>query len=81
MSAPEIPTSIGFFERKPRLRVRLEFKAVDCWIGAFWKRHRFPSGARETHLWICLLPMFPLHFHWWSRWPSPSAESAYRSET
>lgn len=37
---------------------RLEFKPRDAWIGVFWKRAR---DGRYTDIWICLLPMLPLH--------------------
>ncbi len=39
--------------------MRLEWKPQDCWIGAYWERR----GA-DWHLWVCLLPMLPLHFRW-----------------
>lgn len=35
------------------MRVRLEFKLQDLWVGAYW---------RPGHLWVCLLPCLPLHF-------------------
>lgn len=38
-------------------RLRLEFKAQDAWIGAFWKR-----GTDRFDLWVCLVPCFPLHY-------------------
>lgn len=38
------------------MKMRFEFKLADCWLGAFWKR----SGD-ILHIWICLLPCFPLH--------------------
>ena len=37
------------------MRVRLEFKLEDCWVGAYW---------RPGHLWVCVVPMLPLHFMW-----------------
>jgi hypothetical protein len=45
--------------------VRLEFKPEDMWVGAFWRVLHFPSGNREWNLWICLVPMLPIHIHWW----------------
>lgn len=39
-----------------RLSAHLEFKVADCWIGVFWKHQ-----AEILHIWICLLPMLPLH--------------------
>jgi hypothetical protein len=38
------------------MKVQLEFKLPDLWIGAFWKR----SGD-ILHIWICLCPCFPIH--------------------
>jgi hypothetical protein len=59
--------------------VRLEWKPQDCWIGVFWKRSeagrepltrgRIVSSVRvvmQTDVWVCLLPMLPLHIQWWS---------------
>jgi hypothetical protein len=48
------------------MRARLEFKAQDMWIGAYWDR-----GPTHYHLWVCLLPMLPIHI-WWSHMPRPS---------
>ena len=36
------------------MRVRIEWKPQDCWIGAFWK---------AGHLWVCIVPMLPIHFY------------------
>lgn len=41
------------------MKARLEFKLQDCWIGAYWDRENY-----FVHLWICLIPMLPLHL-WW----------------
>ena len=38
----------------------LEFKPQDAWIGAFWRR-----DGNCIDLWVCLLPMLPLHFSYW----------------
>lgn len=38
---------------------RFEFKPQDCWIGVFWK-----SDSWDLDVWVCLLPMVPLHFGW-----------------
>ena len=60
-------------------RWSLEFKPQDCWIGAFWKNdsyetyHRpgidhpaLPAIGYSFDLWICILPMLPIHYekHW-----------------
>ena len=42
-----------------KVNVRVEFKPQDCWIGAYWARN---DG--RTHLWICIIPMFPIHLTW-----------------
>ena len=50
------------------MRIRLEFKVNDLWIGAFWKVTRGSSDGSffpvTTDVWICLLPMVPLHLTW-----------------
>jgi hypothetical protein len=68
--------------RLPLFRVgpiSLEFKPEDCWIGAYWKRdsdfvrHRpgidnpaMPCIGQSFDLWVCVLPMLPIHYtrHW-----------------
>jgi hypothetical protein len=54
---------------------RLEFKLEDCWVGVFWRTTEAHDNAKrvfwrttETHdnakrvdVWVCLLPMLPLH--------------------
>lgn len=52
------PWDGGFWE----VRVSIEFKPRDCWIGAYWTRNK--SGRiRNTHTWICVVPMLPIHVH------------------
>lgn len=50
-------------------RVRLEFKAADCWVGVFWKATPLPNqpGMSLINVWVCLLPMVPIHLTW-KRW-------------
>jgi hypothetical protein len=38
-------------------RLALEFKPADAWIGAYWERRH---GA--LHVWVCLVPCFPIHY-------------------
>jgi hypothetical protein len=38
----------------------LEFKQQDAWIGAYWRR-----DGNCIDVWVCLLPMLPLHFSYW----------------
>jgi hypothetical protein len=41
---------------------------ADCWVGASWERRRtqYRQGkgmvTEELHVWVCLVPCFPLHF-------------------
>ncbi len=54
------------------MTVRLEFKPQDCWLGVFWKKTvegRPYYSPCETwwhrwDVWICLLPMLPIHLCW-----------------
>lgn len=38
------------------MKITLELKLADMWVGAFFKR----SGD-VLHVWICLLPCLPIH--------------------
>ncbi len=46
------------------MKVRLEFKPQDLWVGIFWRR-RGCKRFLETDVWICLFPMLPIHFYWY----------------
>lgn len=54
------------------MQARLEFKPQDLWIGIFWKkavegRPDYSPSENWWHkydLWICLVPMLPLHLTW-----------------
>ena len=61
------------------MKIRLEFKWQDMWSGMFYKREEKEidlidsvSGTRDfrvetiRHVWIFILPMFPIHI-WWIR--------------
>jgi hypothetical protein len=47
--------------------ITLECHPADCWVGAFWERRqtRYRTGqgmvTAELHVWVCLVPCFPLH--------------------
>lgn len=61
------------------LKVRLEFKLADCWVGAYW-RSTYCVGHPKTwmerngdqqgwfrgtwDLWVCIIPCLPLHVTW-----------------
>jgi hypothetical protein len=40
--------------------VALEWKPADLWVGAFVQRTR-----GRVDVWVCLLPMMPVHAWWW----------------
>jgi len=42
-------------------RIRLEFKPADLWIGAFWRYDNSKILLKTFDLYICLLPMLPIH--------------------
>jgi hypothetical protein len=48
--------------------ITLECQPTDCWVGASWERRRtqYRPGkgmvTAELHVWVCLVPCFPLHF-------------------
>ena len=47
------------------MKVKLEFKLQDFWIGAYWENEiEYLVGdrvIRNLHIWICLMPCFPIH--------------------
>ena len=42
-------------------RVRILFEPRDLWIGIYWRLTREFAGMRSLHIYICLVPMLPLH--------------------
>jgi hypothetical protein len=59
---------------------RLEFKVNDLWVGCFWRvgpparlwvftdaeAHVDPTARRRrVDLWVCLVPMLPIHLTWY----------------
>jgi len=48
-----------------RLKVQIQFEPRDMWIGLFWRVTRdVPAPASIVHLYVCLIPCFPLHLTW-----------------
>jgi hypothetical protein len=41
---------------RPRLIVQWQFEPRDLWIGVFWRR-----TAIAWHLYVCVIPLLPLH--------------------
>lgn len=39
------------------------------WVGVYWKTTKAKMDDGDVtiakHIWICLLPMFPIHIWWW----------------
>lgn len=48
-----------------RLKIGVEFKPQDLWVGVFWKTHGherdFASKWHHCDIWICLIPCVPIH--------------------
>jgi len=48
--------------------ITIEFKFADMWIGAFWAYKKADYHTinghviEDFHLWICIIPCFPIHF-------------------
>lgn len=47
--------------RRRWVAVNLQFEPRDLWIGAFWQRKTAPLGATITHVYVCVVPLLPLH--------------------
>jgi hypothetical protein len=43
--------------------IDIKFKPQDLWIGLYWKKTNI-GGLQTIDLWICILPMIPIHFRW-----------------
>jgi len=62
--------------------LRLEFKPQDCWVGVYWRRTPWGGMYLDrgwlqgcvTDVWICLVPMLPIHIRWGRGKPDASAE-------
>jgi hypothetical protein len=48
----------------------MEYELADFWVGVFWKRRGYLfardgdgswATCHELHVWICLVPCFPIH--------------------
>jgi hypothetical protein len=55
------------------MKVQLELKLADCWIGAFWKR-----DASILHIWLCVIPCIPLHIQILSKEKRVSTQQAIK---
>jgi hypothetical protein len=44
------------------MKIRIEFKLQDCWIGAYWcRKFEGLNLYSDLHIYICLIPCFPIH--------------------
>jgi hypothetical protein len=66
--------SAGFIVEKRT--IRLEWKPQDCWIGVFWKRRSVRGGIGPFDLWVCLLPMLPIHYRHQRTWVCSTEDGA-----
>ena len=41
---------------RPHLKIQFQLEPRDLWLGLFWRKTKL-----ALHLYICLLPMVPLH--------------------
>jgi hypothetical protein len=47
------------------MKIRIEFKPQDLWIGVFWKTGATMAGALLTRdVWACIIPILPIHVSW-----------------
>ena len=47
------------------MKVSLEFKRQDLWVGLFWKRSYNGLLTKSFfEIWICLIPTLPIHLTW-----------------
>jgi hypothetical protein len=51
--------TIWSYEIGTLMKVSLESKLQDMWVGAYWK-----NGDYIFHLWICVIPCLPIHIEW-----------------
>jgi len=51
--------TLGSVKITSRLQVALELKLADLWVGAFTRLE-----LQKFDLWICVLPVLPIHISW-----------------
>lgn len=56
------------------MKISVKFDPHDLWIGVYWrvKWHvKLVSGGttygRKVHIYICVVPMLPIHIEWWRK--------------
>ena len=62
-------TSVYDKGRSPK-QWKFEWKSQDAWIGVFWKTALVAPNAcgfkQRIDVWICVIPMVPLHIWWYT---------------
>ena len=63
--------------------ITIKFEPRDLWIGLFWQyRSSVESPSKWFDLYICIVPMLPIKFHWHWGWKTyGKAYEAYRQES
>lgn len=41
------------------MKWEIVFKPQDLWVGVYWE-----SSYPKLDIWICVIPMVPLHLYW-----------------
>lgn len=49
-----------------RLQIWPHFEPRDMWVGVYWNRDEYAGGKTCTEIYVCILPMFPIRFMWYS---------------
>lgn len=50
----------------------IKFEPRDLWVGLYWKRTRKVLGVSHLHLYVCAVPLFPIHITVrFGKWPEP----------
>lgn len=52
-----------------RTSIEMKYKPADCWVGVYFDVRATRAIEHGTiqewqHVWICILPMLPIHLHW-----------------
>lgn len=64
----EILFPINLFKNWQINDISAKFNNQDIWIGVYWDTQDFYyMGARNLDLYICLLPMLPIHFKFYQK--------------